>query len=283
MQQDEHKQLANFLRNGDYQSALDFLEEIEQKAKDDSDYWYYSAHIARKSGDLKRAEIFCKKALELSPDSRNANFEMGVIYQTNGEYKKAIAFLKKLIEPSKDISWTDTVDTLNSLALTYKKMRDWDNALKYYNLALETLAQEIYENIKRNSLNEVQMGTKTTEGWMRLAVGIVVKNAAKDGITEAMVPDGETATKLLQENPLLGVAFYDEGNKRYILPAYFSAFANALKSSIFFANIVNNLGTLYAEQGDYKQARECFQEAIEFTPAGVRYDDPHIALRSLDK
>jgi len=284
MQQDEHKQIANFFKNGDYQSALDFLASIEEKAKDDSDFWYYSAHIARKLGDLNRAEIFCKNALEISPDSRDANFEMGIIFQSTGEYKQAISFLKKITENAdKSVHWTDMVDTLNSLALTYKKMRDWDNALKYYNLALETLAQEIYENIKRNPLNEAQMSTTTTEGWMRLAVGIVVKNAAKDGITEAMVPDGETATKLLQENPLLGIAFYDEGNKRYILPSYFSAFANALKSSIFFANIVNNLGTLYAEQGDYKQAQECFQEAIEFTPAGVRYDDPHIALRGFDK
>jgi tetratricopeptide (TPR) repeat protein len=118
---------------------------------------------------------------------------------------------------------------------------------------------------------------------MGLAVGIVVKNAAKDRITKALVPDGKTATKLLQQNPLLGVAFYDEDGKRYILPAYFSAFANGLRSNIFFSNIVNNIGTLYAESGDYKQARECFQEAIEFTPSGIRYDDPHIGLRSLDE
>ena len=58
MRQEDHKQVANFLKNGDYQSALDFLGEIEEKTKDDSDYWYYSAHIARKMGDLKRAEIF---------------------------------------------------------------------------------------------------------------------------------------------------------------------------------------------------------------------------------
>jgi len=42
MQQEDHKQMANFLKSGDYQSALNFLEEIEEKAKDDSDYWYYN-------------------------------------------------------------------------------------------------------------------------------------------------------------------------------------------------------------------------------------------------
>ncbi len=89
MDQSEHQQMVNLFRNGDYQSALDFLTSIEEKAKNDSDFWYYNAHIARKLGDLKRAEIFCKKALEISPDSRNANFEMGIIYQSTGEYKRA--------------------------------------------------------------------------------------------------------------------------------------------------------------------------------------------------
>ena len=86
MQKNEHKQLANFLRNGDYQSALNFLEGIEEKAKDDSDYWYYHAHIARKMDDLKQAEIFCKKALELSRPFRATQilrWELSIKQQEN--------------------------------------------------------------------------------------------------------------------------------------------------------------------------------------------------------
>lgn len=131
MRQDEHNQIAIFFKNGDYQSALDFLAGIEEKAKNDSDFWYYNAYIARKLGDLKRAEIFCKRALEISPDSRDANFEMGIIYQSTGNYGQAISFLKKIAEnTAEDIHWTDKVDTLNSLALTYKKAGDATNALK---------------------------------------------------------------------------------------------------------------------------------------------------------
>ena len=284
MQKNEHKQLANFLRNGDYQSALNFLEGIEEKAKDDSDYWYYHAHIARKMSDLKRAEIFCKKALELSPVSRNANFEMGIIYQTTGEYKQAISFLKKLVENSpQDVHWTDTVDTLNSLALTYKRAGDKANALKYYNLALETLAQDIYEHIKGQPIREVgaEYPGDNLEGWMRLAFQIAVKNAAKDGIKTAMIPTGDTAKKILEENPYMGVSIYDKDGTRYLLPAYFAAFSNALRSDILYSNIVNNIGTLFAETEETEEARKCFLEAIDFTPQGVRFDNPHTNLENL--
>lgn len=281
-----YEQIKVYFQNGDYSGARDFLHHTKQKFQNQGDYWYYLAHTERKIGDLAQAEEFCKKSLELMPDSRAVNFEMGIIYQTKGDYKKAISFLKKLVEnPTENTYWSEMVDTLNSLALSYKKSRDFDNALKYYNLALETLAQKIYEEIKRNPIHGVDMNdTISTEGWMRLAVGIVVKNAAKDGMKKALVPDGETVTKLLQQNPIFRTPFYDDKEgKRYILPAYFSAFSRALKSDIFFASIVNNIGSLYAEQGDYKQARECFQEAIEFTPPGIRYDDPHIALESLER
>lgn len=284
--QELYEQIKGYFQSGDYSGACDFLRKSKEKFQHQWDYWYYLAHAERKNGDLIQAEESCKKSLDLMPDSREANFEMGIIYQIKGDYKKAIGFLKKLVvNPPANIHWSDMVDTLNSLALSYKKARDFDNALKCYNLALETLAQKIYEDIKRNPIHGVDMDEKiSTEGWMRLAVGIVVKNAAKDGMKKALVPDGETATKLLQQNPIFGAPFFDDkGGKRYILPAYFSAFSHTLKSDIFFANIVNNIGSLYAEQGDYKQARESFQEAIEFTPPGVRYDDPRIALESLER
>src|SRR3989344_7500441 len=195
MQQEDHKQVTSFLKIGDYKSAVNFLEEIEEKAKDDSDYWYYHAHIARKMGDLKRAEIFCEKVLALSPKSRKANFEMGIIYQTRGEYGKAISFLEHAAS-SEDgtVYYIEQVDILNSLALTYKKAGDSKSALQRYNAALEVLAQGIYERIKKQPLQEIEAKYpgNNLEGWMRLAFQIAVKNAAKDGIETAMISDGET-------------------------------------------------------------------------------------------
>ena len=284
MQQSEHKQLANFLQNGEYQSALDFLAEIEERAKDDSDYWYYHAHIARKMGDLKRAEIFCEKALTLSPKSRKANFEMGITYQTRGEYGKAISFLEHAASPEDGtVYYIEQVDILNSLALTYKKAGDSKSALERYNAALEVLAQDIYQHIKGQPIRGVdtEYPGDNLEGWMRLAFQIAAKNAAKDGIESVMIPRGKTAVEFLEQNPYMGVAMYDKDGARYLLPAYFAAFSNALRFDILYSNIVNNIGTLFAETGETEDARKCFLEAINFTPQGARFDNPHINLENL--
>ncbi|PIT94307.1 hypothetical protein COT98_04320 [Candidatus Falkowbacteria bacterium CG10_big_fil_rev_8_21_14_0_10_39_9] len=284
MQQDEHKKLENFLRNSDYQLAVSFLEEIEEKAKDDSDYWYYHAYIARKMNDLKHAEIFCEKALSLSPASRKANFEMGIIYQTKDDYEKAISFLERAASPEDgEVYYIEQVDILNSLALTYKKAGDSKSALQRYNAALEVLAQGIYERIKKQPLQEIEAKHpgNNLEGWMRLAFQIAIKNAAKDGIETAMIPDGETAKKIVEQNPYMGVAFYDKDGARYLLPAYFAAFSNALRSDILYSNIVNNIGTLFAETREIEEAKKCFLEAIDFTPQEMKFDNPHINLENL--
>src|SRR3989344_2883199 len=68
---------------------------------------------------------------------------------------------------------------------------------------------------------------------------------------------------------------------RYLLPAYFAAFSNALRSDILYSNIVNNIGTLFAETEETEEARKCFLEAIDFTPQGVRFDNPHTNLENL--
>jgi len=284
MREENHKQMTGFLKNGDYQSALDFLAEIEEKAKDDSDYWYYSAHIARKMNDLKRAEIFCKKALSLSPALRKANFEMGIVYQVKNDYEKAIYFLERAASPEDgEVYYIEQVDVLNSLALTYKKAGDGKSALQRYNAALEVLAQGIYERIKKQPLQEIEAkySSDNLEGWMRLAFQIAVKNAAKDGIETAMIPDGKTAEKIVEQNPYMGVAFYDKDGARYLLPAYFAAFSNALRSDILYSNIVNNIGTLFAETGEIEEAKKCFLEAIDFTPQGMVFDNPDINLENL--
>lgn len=284
MQQDDYRQVADFLKNGDYQLAIIFLETIEEKAKDDSDYWYYHAHIARKLGDLNSAEIFCKKALELSSASRKANFEMGIIYQVKDDYAKAISFLERAASPEDgEVYYIKQVDILNSLALTYKKAGDGKSALQRYNAALEVLAQDIYEHIKGQPIREVETDYPgdNLEGWMRLAFQIAAKNAAKDGIESVMIPRGKTAVEFLEQNPHMGVAMYDKDGAKYLLPAYFAAFSNALRSDILYANIVNNIGTLFAETGETEEARKCFLEAIDFTPQGVKFDNPHINLENL--
>lgn len=287
-----HKQqLEYFIKDKDYSSAESFLISIKSEYPDDLDYWYFLVNINRKLGRAEQAEGICQKAILKYPDSSQLNFELGIIYQTKGEFKKAIEHFKIVIETKEDVSLTQVVDTLNSLALTYKYGGDSVNSLKYYNLALEELAQGIYMGIKNDPLRGTDLqdtGFNYTgeeeEGWVRLATQIVIKNSANDGIKACRFPTGETAQKIVKESPVIGVAIYDDKDtNRYVLPAYFSSFYLALKSNIYYSNIVNNIGVLYSETGDNREAKKCFEESIRFIPKGVEYKNPYIGLESLQK
>lgn len=286
MQEEQRKQIQNFLRDGNYSSAKKVLSNM-QGAENDLDYLYYSAHIARKIGDLSQAEEFCKKAVALYPNSNELNFELGIIYQTKGDYKKATEYIKKVVDEfSEETTFPEKMDTLNSLALTYKMVKDTDNAFKYYNQALEVLVQELYDWIKSNPILEISeppQARPTSETWMNLAMQIAVKNSAKDELKKALFPTGETAIKLMQQNSLMGRPFYDEGTTRYVLPAYFSAFADGLKRNVWYSTILNNIAMLYADTAEIRKAGEVFMESIDFIPLGSTYNAPIVNFRDLQE
>ena len=282
-----YEQIKSFFQSGDYSGARDFLNNTKQQFQDQWDYWYYLAHAERKIGNLAQAEDFCKSSLELTPDSQVANFEMGIIYQTKGDYKKATEHIKKVVEGfSEETEFSEKIDTLNSLALTYKMAKDTDNAFKYYNQALEVLVQELYDWIKSNSLIEIVEPPRTrptSETWMNLAMQIAVKNSAKDGMVKALFPTGETAIKLMQQNSLIGRPFYDEGNTRYVLPTYLSAFADELKRNVWYSTILNNVAMLYADTAEIRKAGEVFMESIDFLPPSSSYNAPILNFEELKK
>ena len=289
---DEHlKLLNNFIKTKDYSSAKKFLDAIKSEYPDDLDYFYFLVHINRKLGQLDQAEQIGRKIILKYPNSSQLNFELGIIYQIKGEYKKAIKHFQISSETKEDVSISQIVDTLNSLALTYKYDNDFDNALKYYNLALEKLAQGIYESIKKSPLRGTDLSGmdfnytgKEDEGWVRLAIQIAIKNAANDNIKQFRFPTGETAQKIVQDSPVIGVAIYDDKeSNRYLLPAYFSSFYISLKSNIYYANIVNNIGVIYSEINNIEEAKKCYLESIRFIPKDVEYKNPYLNLEELEK
>lgn len=213
-------------------------------------------------------------------DSQTADaYEQGIAYQRTGDYKAAV---QKLLEAIKgDPAF---VEAYNSLGLTFKKLGDFDNAIKYYNLGIEAYFQTIYDDIKKKPVRELNNRYVSTQSntWMEVSTQIAVKNCARDGIKNTKFPTGESAVRMSGQNPIAGPAFHDEGDTRYILPQYFSAVYGALKSSLLYSILVNNAGTVFAEEGDRVQAIKCYRESIEFIPDGVEYSDPMLALHELE-
>ena len=285
---EHYKQWNDLIQTGDYDQASIFLSSIATEYQRDLDYWYCLVHVNRKLNQLDRAEEICKKAMTEFPDSSKLNYERGLIHQAKQEYLKAIKYLKAAVDTKERLSLSDAVDYLNSLALTWRQYGDFDGAMMFYNQALEKLAQAIYIEIIAHPLRITdlrgdgqELASQHEEGWMRLAVQIATKNAAKDGIQKIRIPSGNTANDMTESNPDMGYAFYDDKDSvRYLLPTYFISFNQALKSNVYYANIVNNIGVVFAEKGDHSEAAKCYRESIKFIPAGVDYPNPYVNLKA---
>jgi len=64
---------------------------------------------------------------------------------------------------------------------------------------------------------------------------------------------------------------------------YLSKFNEYLKKDHTAAIVSNNMAMLFAKMGNKASARDFFEQAIDLTPSGAAYDDPHIGLEMLKK
>jgi len=66
-----------------------------------------------------------------------------------------------------------------------------------------------------------------------------------------------------------------------ITDQYLEKFNECLKKDKTAAIVSNRMGLLFAKTGNKASAKAFFDQAIDLTPAGVVYDDPHVGLEML--
>jgi len=73
----------------------------------------------------------------------------------------------------------------------------------------------------------------------------------------------------------------DAGKASTIMPKFFKEADKYLKKDRTACVVANNMGTIFAELGDFENAKKMFNDAINLTPNDFDYKDPHIALEQL--
>jgi tetratricopeptide (TPR) repeat protein len=75
----------------------------------------------------------------------------------------------------------------------------------------------------------------------------------------------------------------DEDSTRKILPENLKLIKEYFKQGEDVAKILNNMGAICAELGDYELAKQYFNDAIELIPEGSNYKDPYLGLETLSE
>jgi tetratricopeptide (TPR) repeat protein len=75
--------------------------------------------------------------------------------------------------------------------------------------------------------------------------------------------------------------YENSGSERKISQKYLEKFRSYLRQDKRASVISNNMGVLFAQTGEKASAKTFFEQAIDLTPKGEKYDDPYIGLEIL--
>lgn len=104
-----------------------YLKIIEHNSKYFDAYLQISICFAKK-GEWEMSVEFCNKALEMKPDSYEANNQMGLVHYCSGEVKKAINFYETAMKLKPDGDYK----VYSNLAYAYEKVNKYDKAINIF-------------------------------------------------------------------------------------------------------------------------------------------------------
>lgn len=276
--------LKTLLGDGRYRESIAVVREELKADPDDWNAWYVMGFAHRALGEIPSAIGCYCRALELAPDEPQVLLALGIAYQLNGDLMQAVATLRRATEVDPGL-----VSAHNSLGYTLGLMDDWQAALDAYEVALERLFFGLCGGLENARTNRIYKHRNTRgEVWLRYALEMAIAMAAMDGSVQGVVwPTGAMAAREEETEEHEGLYFEDvlteEGRRvRYYLPNYFNTVREMLRADMMYAILLNNIGKAHARLGNVEEARECFLEAIEFTPPGQSYETPWQNLASLD-
>lgn len=275
--------VRNCFQRKRYDEALTILRHCLSR-ENDWNTLYLAGQACRFLGQLDEAEQYLAAAVALEDEHAAVLAALGIVYQLKENYEQAVAWLERAVqlEPGSELA-------LNSLALTYKKMGRFEDSLKHYEAALTGLFRRLALNLT-NSVDNPIIPHRETDGklWTEKACEMMLFLAAlTPGIDKVAWPSGENAERELRTEANRGLLYkqlVDSLNQSvlYFLPNYFNSVRERLRGDLTYAILLNNIGSVLAQMGRSQEAVKCYREAIEFTPTGAQYDDPHEGLRALN-
>ncbi len=263
----------------DLPGAQETLEGIVQKNKDAMAF-YNLGLVYKKEGKLAQAKAAFIQALE-APGSPEAVFksaaQLGLIFGIQGDYQNAIVYMKRAVQLQ-----PKNPKYLYNLALLQQKAGDTEGALvslresaKYGDENPQTYIyiSQLYELLGKNKHAEEAMlqardaAPLDIEILQRLA-DIQIKNAAWDDATQTLKKILQIATRSFDRSR----ALYNLGKVYTEIGDYKNAEDTLSKArQIDYTNedILLTLGNLYHLEGDSHRTIELYREALKVNPDSV--------------
>jgi tetratricopeptide (TPR) repeat protein len=213
--------------------------------------WAYLAEAEQQMGQDASQAI--SRALELAPDNEIVNGLSGLYYRRQGKFDLSLVYLDRAValQPTASV-W------LTEKGRTYEAMGDMENAYRWLGAATDLAPQD-------------------AAAWQALAVFSFTYNY---DVIEGGLPAARKALALQPSSPVLAdllgaglmlVGDYDSAERFFLQADALDPHQSA---------ILIHLGQLKLLQGEYAQARDYLQQAVNYAPSNRLRD---LALQLLER
>jgi|TARA_Y100000310_G_C20704167_1_gene833331 tetratricopeptide (TPR) repeat protein len=208
--------------------------------------------LSKDLGEIDKGIEYTKRAVELDPSSIDNQYFLGSMLFQAGEFQKALPYLEAVSDKRPWDYWAH-----NNLGLVLIRLGNKEDGEKYLSIAnsLQNLESEI-----ENARNQAQSNPYNIINWLVLG-----DQLRKMGRLEEAAEVYKVAVFLDSKNiflrekmGLLYLAIGDTTNAVYYL-------SKVLQEDETKADSWFNLGIIYANKGDYKEAEDAFENTLKYS------------------
>jgi tetratricopeptide (TPR) repeat protein len=210
--------------------------------------------------NFREAIALLTREIARTPNDWNAHYLLGLANRLLGDYEAAArAYATALrINPNE-------AGIYQAAGINQQKLNNFGDAVRLHRRAIELDPKYVEAHnslgFTLKTIGQIKEAFDAYQSGASLHMEAVLAELPDQFFKTVMRPDGAKVLQVANE--------------------YFSEFRSHLRRNITYAILKNNMAQCLAAMGQVEQATSCFLEAIEFTPEGVDYDDPHIGLREL--
>ncbi len=226
--------------------------------------------------------------------------------EQNFDYKKVIMILQKALTMNTDDDYYTFLPKLyTKLAQNFKKLSDWFNALKYFELAVEfyistgdtekinenkfEIANIYYITFKRNKAEKIlrEIIEENLSMNLKIKSELLLASITGEGIKNIIPP----STEGIEKNVLAELYFKyalncdENGDTNNAVKYYRKCVETSQdpKINAYLASSLTNLATIYDENGKSDSAVKYLQESLRLDENSENFDGMYISSMKLAK
>lgn len=261
----DRDQAIELMRNQRFADALAIFRRLLGRDARDWSLLYMAGQCSRFVGNVRDAIRYLEEAASINPRESSVFHALGIAHQLNEDFDAAIeAFRKSLeIDPDNDLAY-------NSLALTQRKMGNFELALHNYDGAAKARARRIVTGMDNARSSRLFPHRDSRNNlWAELAMfGALYLCSTTGGIDTLAWPTGEQAEEEERTRRHDGLYWVDHADNdktvRLFLPNFFSAFRETLAADSTYSLTMGNQAVVLEALGKEHEAQQHREEAEDF-------------------